>query len=619
MRTIKQFLLFLLVIALVATPLCSCNILQKNPSSSETEATTTITPEVTTTPEITTTPAESTESTPAESTESTPAESTPAESTESTPAESTESTPAESTESTPAESTESTPAESTESTPEESTESTPEESTPSTPVDPDAPVQEEATISFDDVANRTEFDTSVQVWAQNGITVTNNKGTSDIADYSKPARFYKGSELIIAYPGMTKIVIACNTAAYATACQNSLADTNANVTVDGKNVIIVLAQAADSFSFTLSGGQVRVDSITVYTTEVDLPAEPEVTTPEETTPAEPEVTTPEETSSIVPEESTPAPEETTPDTPVEPETPAEEVTITFDDVAKRTEFDTSKQVWVQNGITITNNKGGSTSNVADYAKPARFYKNSELIIAYPGMTKIVIACNSASYATACQNSLTDAAATVTVDGKNVTITFAEAVSSFTFTLSGGQVRIDGITVYTTEATLPEAPEVTLPEETSPVVPEETTPAEPEETTPEETTPDTPAQAEATISFDDKANRTEFDTSKQVWVQNGITVTNNKGGSTSNVADYAKPARFYKSSELTITYSGITKIVIACNTTAYATACQNSLTDAAATVTVDGKNVTITFAEAVNSFTFTLSGGQVRVDSITVYA
>ena len=41
MRTIKQFLLFLLVIALVATPLCSCNILQKNPSPSETEATTT--------------------------------------------------------------------------------------------------------------------------------------------------------------------------------------------------------------------------------------------------------------------------------------------------------------------------------------------------------------------------------------------------------------------------------------------------------------------------------------------------------------------------------------------------------------------------------------------------
>ena len=86
---------------------------------------------------------------------------------------------------------------------------------------------------------------------------------------------------------MTKIVITCNSAAYATACQSSLADVAATVTVDGNDVVIILNQKTNSFSFTLSGGQVRVDSITVYTTEVTLPDEPEVTTPE------PEVTTPE--------------------------------------------------------------------------------------------------------------------------------------------------------------------------------------------------------------------------------------------------------------------------------------------------------------------------------------
>ena len=167
-----------------------------------------------------------------------------------------------------------------------------------------------------------------------------------------------------------------------------------------------------------------------------------------------------------------------------------------------------------------------------------------------------------------------------------------------------------------------APEESTPEESTPEesTPEESTPEEstPEESTPEETTPDTPTQTEATISFADAANRIEFDTSVQVWEQNGITITNNKG-SGSNIADYADPARFYKNSELIIAYPGMTKIVIACNTTAYATSCQKSLAAAGVNAVADGKNVTITLAEAVDTFSFTLSDGQVRVDSITVYA
>ena len=58
---------------------------------------------------------------------------------------------------------------------------------------------------------------------------------------------------------------------------------------------------------------------------------------------------------------------------------AEEVTLSFADKAQRTSYSTTQQVWAQNGITLTNNKSKSTSNVADYANPARFYKNSEII------------------------------------------------------------------------------------------------------------------------------------------------------------------------------------------------------------------------------------------------
>ena len=55
-------------------------------------------------------------------------------------------------------------------------------------------------------------------------------------------------------------------------------------------------------------------------------------------------------------------------------------TLTFDDTSKRTSFSTEQQVWTENGITLTNDKSESTSNVADYSAPARFYKNSKIII-----------------------------------------------------------------------------------------------------------------------------------------------------------------------------------------------------------------------------------------------
>ena len=128
----------------------------------------------------------------------------------------------------------------------------------------------------------------------------------------------------------------------------------------------------------------------------------------------------------------------------EPST-GEEVTatLTFDDVAKRTEFDTSHQVWVENGITLTNNKGSSTSNVANYSQPARFYKSSEIIIEVAGSIKeISFTCNSASYATALANSCNASA-----NDKVVTITLDGTESSYTIaSLTGGQVRVDSVTV-----------------------------------------------------------------------------------------------------------------------------------------------------------------------------
>lgn len=121
-----------------------------------------------------------------------------------------------------------------------------------------------------------------------------------------------------------------------------------------------------------------------------------------------------------------------------------------------------------------------------------------------------------------------------------------------------------------------------------------------------------------ISFANKAQRTTFNTTKQVWEQNGITVTNDKAASSNNVADYANPARFYQNSKLTITSGGdIVKIVFDCNSTSYATALKNSLGTALGTVTVSSDKVTLELNEPTDAVVIAKFTAQVRMDKMTV--
>ena len=129
----------------------------------------------------------------------------------------------------------------------------------------------------------------------------------------------------------------------------------------------------------------------------------------------------------------------------------------------------------------------------------------------------------------------------------------------------------------------------------------------------------PEGSKFSLSFADKANRTVFTSSQQVWVQNGITVTNDKSSSTSNVADYSNPARFYKSSKVTVASTGMKTIVFTCGDPSYATALKNSIgTVSGATVESSGMTVTVTFSAAVDTFVVESLTAQVRVASIDVY-
>ncbi len=122
---------------------------------------------------------------------------------------------------------------------------------------------------------------------------------------------------------------------------------------------------------------------------------------------------------------------------------------------------------------------------------------------------------------------------------------------------------------------------------------------------------------ASLSFADKANRTEFDKdTKQVWAQNGITVTNLKHESTSPIGDYANPARFYKASSLTIEYADMVKIVFNCKEGA--SDLKASFVRSSITSSIDGQVVTVKFNVAVNKFDITELVGKVFINSIDVY-
>ena len=122
-------------------------------------------------------------------------------------------------------------------------------------------------------------------------------------------------------------------------------------------------------------------------------------------------------------------------------------TLSFETTASRQSLTEEKQVWVNGGITFTNNKASSTDSVADYSNPIRLYKNSEIIIEANQMTKIVIQSDGTSkYKTALTSSLETAGISYTNSGNNYTIEFETPTDSFTLKLTGGQVRFKTIDI-----------------------------------------------------------------------------------------------------------------------------------------------------------------------------
>lgn len=122
---------------------------------------------------------------------------------------------------------------------------------------------------------------------------------------------------------------------------------------------------------------------------------------------------------------------------------------------------------------------------------------------------------------------------------------------------------------------------------------------------------------ATISFADKANRTEQSTEKQVWSQNGVTVTNTKAASSNDIIDSSNPVRFYKSSDVKVEYtSEFNVIVFKCaDGSKYYFPTTYTLTGAKAYVS--GDTCVIVLDKAATSFDITTLPNQIRVSTIDV--
>ena len=136
----------------------------------------------------------------------------------------------------------------------------------------------------------------------------------------------------------------------------------------------------------------------------------------------------------------------------EPENPVQSsATIDFGTSAARVSQNDNTQVWKSNGLTITNNKNESTQPIKDYTNPIRLYANTDLVIEFKGMTKIVfnVETSSKPVANLLDSLANNTGITVSDSGNLVTVTFDKPVNSFTIVFVA-QVRLNSITAYAGE-------------------------------------------------------------------------------------------------------------------------------------------------------------------------
>ena len=118
------------------------------------------------------------------------------------------------------------------------------------------------TIDFSNAEQRTELTTQIQIWANEGLTFTNNKLTgNNIADYTDPIRIYKNSGIVIEFPEMSKLIIDASGVGNDYLWDATLEAAGLSFTVENKIYTITFAEPVNSIELT-AANQVRANSIT---------------------------------------------------------------------------------------------------------------------------------------------------------------------------------------------------------------------------------------------------------------------------------------------------------------------------------------------------------------------
>lgn len=123
---------------------------------------------------------------------------------------------------------------------------------------------------------------------------------------------------------------------------------------------------------------------------------------------------------------------------------------------------------------------------------------------------------------------------------------------------------------------------------------------------------------ASIDFTTTAARKTFEEEQQIWESNGVKLLNEKANSTTACTNHTSTGhvRLYKDSSITVSCdtNKIKKIVLTYTASSYD---GGFSTGDNIVVTTSSKTITITFAEAVNSWTYSLSSKQLRLTKLTV--
>ena len=128
-------------------------------------------------------------------------------------------------------------------------------------------VEVEATINFNS-DSYIETGETAQIWSENGVTVTANKGTYTGTFYttiSDHTRWYKGHEIVTEYTyPISKIVFTTTGTSYTTNLANSLTSSGlGTVTSSGTTITLELTTPSDTITFSHVNNATRVKSMTL--------------------------------------------------------------------------------------------------------------------------------------------------------------------------------------------------------------------------------------------------------------------------------------------------------------------------------------------------------------------